>query len=214
METIAKKLVVGMSKRTVWQENVKALLEKIVCVTKLKLNDKQQKYLATLPEHLTALIYAGTLKRMLMKFGGETCQVEFVYYPDEEEHDDLDMSLLEVANWNVDRLQVQVDVEDKGYAAALVEALAEGFFSEHLSVELVDELDNGEASSVDEEETKPAIENIGGQSSKTENKDEITKPTTEDQNSEAENEEECKPATNGEDIKDNEADKKGGKTDG
>ena len=58
------------------------------------------------------------------------------YYPDQDEQDDLDLSLLDVVDWDVDILTVRISVGNKGYAETITGPALMPFCSERLAIRL------------------------------------------------------------------------------
>jgi hypothetical protein len=136
MEVLKKRMVVGLTKRTDWEERLKSVLEKLVSTIGLKLDERETSNLAVLPGTLANLIYAGVLDSLVLEFGGDACEVELVYYPSEGDADDLDLSVLRLVDWAVEALKVRACVSDPAYATALAGATLEDFSSDRLTVEV------------------------------------------------------------------------------
>jgi len=159
MEMVKKKLVIGFSERSDWEGKLGSVLRALVKLVGLQLSDEEQSRLATLPAGVANLIYAGVLHLVVLEFGGESCEVELVYYPGEDEQDDVDLSLFEVVDWDVDSLNVRVLVEDLAYAQVIAGPALENLSSEKLTVRL-EGADAGEAGSADDTDEEPRTGNV------------------------------------------------------
>ena len=81
------------------------MLQGVIGAVGVQLSDEEIARLAAIPAEVSNLIYAGQLCSFVLEFAGEACEVVLEYYPQEEEHDDLDLSLLEAVDWgDVDAL--------------------------------------------------------------------------------------------------------------
>jgi hypothetical protein len=163
MELVKKKLVVGLSKRADWEKKLQSVLEELVGVLGLELDEGERTRLAGVPGAVANLIYAGLVEAVVVEFGGAACELSLVYYPDEEEEDDLDLSLLQVADWDVDSLKVRLRVEDADYAASVVGSALQQFSSGCLTVELEPKPGDGEGKPTEDEEAEDADELADGE---------------------------------------------------
>jgi len=136
METVKKKMLVAFKNRSRWQERINSVLQEIVGIVDLELCEEERAYLAAFPEAVTNMVYAGVLHSLVVEFGDEACEVELIYYPADEERDDLDLSLLEVIEWQVDEVKIRVLVEDLSYASSICRPPVQDFSSDRLSVSL------------------------------------------------------------------------------
>ena len=153
MDFLKKKIVVGLDKRADWECKLGSLLNGLTDQIGLELEQDEQAHLAALPPAIANLIYAGMLDSVVLEFGGEVCEVAVEYYPEEDEQDDLDLSVLEVVDWDVDTLRIKVMVVDHAYASAVSGLGLRRFSSEQLNVE-VEEVSGDDADDVCEDESE------------------------------------------------------------
>jgi hypothetical protein len=165
METLNKKMVVGLSRRTDWEGKLWSVLDELVSTLGMKLDESESAQLAALPAAVANLIYAGVLESVVLDFAGAACEVWLVYYPEvDEEPDDLDLSVLNVADWVIEALEVRLRVDDVEHATALLGGTLEDLCSAHLTVQFEQTKreetkdDEGEAGERGDEE-KPSPDN-------------------------------------------------------
>lgn len=137
METLKKRMCIGMEKRDGWEVKLRLALQSVVGAVGVQLSDEEIARLAAMPAEVSNLIYAGQMRSFVLEFAGEACEVVLEYYPQEDEQDDLDLSLLDAVDWgDVDALTVRVLVEDQAYAESIVGPALMSFRSEKLTVRI------------------------------------------------------------------------------
>jgi hypothetical protein len=163
METLRKKLCVGLEKRPGWEAKITEVIEKVVTSLRLELDHEELARLAAIPRDVANLIYAGMLRSFVLEFAGEKCEVVLEYYPGEDEQDDLDMSLLEVVDWDAESLVVSIMVENAEYAESITGPALMTFSSSRLTVQ-VSEADEDESAT---EQEDPEEEDTGKEEEET-----------------------------------------------
>jgi len=155
MEKVKKKMLVAFKNRAHWQNGINTVLHDLVNIVGLELGEEEQSYLATFPEAVANLIYAGILQSLVVEFGDEACEVELIYYSGDDERDDLDLSLLEAIEWQVNELRVRVLVDDLSYASSISCSTLQNFDSGKLTISIEqaasDEAEAGDEAGGDEE---------------------------------------------------------------
>lgn len=157
MEVLKKKMCVGFEKRADWEAKLTSVLEKMVTTLRLELDQEETARLAAIPGDVTNLIYAGLLDSLVLEFAGESCEVVLEYYPGEDEQDDLDLSLLDVVDWDVDSLLVRILVRNASYAEAITGPALMPFCSDRLTVRL-EEAGNDEHGPAGQDSGEPPTE--------------------------------------------------------
>ena len=143
MATLRKRMCIGLEKRGEWGVKIKEVLQRIVGAVGVELSDEELARLAAIPGDVENLIYSGLLRSFILEFAGETCEVVLEYYPAEDKRDDLDLSLLDVVDWDVESITLRIRVEDLSYAEAISGPALMSFCSERLIVKM-EQADGGE----------------------------------------------------------------------
>jgi hypothetical protein len=154
MEMLKKTLCVGLEKRADWKAKLTGTLDKVVTTVGLELGHEELARLAAIPDEVANLIYSGGLESFILEFAGETCEVLIEYYPAEDEQDDLDLSLLEVVDWEAESLLVRIVVENAEYAETITGPALMPFSSERLTIRL-EQSDDEEGGLPDGESDEP-----------------------------------------------------------
>jgi len=136
MEPMKKKLMVGFERRAEWEGKLKIVIEQIRGALGIEFNEQEQCWLDAMPGALADLIYADMLRSVVFEFGGEVCDVQIQYYPEAEEQEDLDVSIIDAADWQVDSLKVRIRVENTSFAAAVAGWMPQDFCSDRLTIQL------------------------------------------------------------------------------
>jgi len=134
METLFRQILVGLERKEDWEDKLKSFMSEIVTQIGLDLEAGEREELEALPQSLENIILAGLLHSVAFDFGGESCDVAFEYYPAEDDQDDLDLSFLNVVDWDVKTLEIRLKVTDAAYASELTPSGLDKFNSEKLTV--------------------------------------------------------------------------------
>lgn len=159
-EKVDKRMVIGMTARAEWEKKINSFFRDISGRIGIVTSEEDRGFLAELSCKCSNLIYAGILSSVEFLFNEETVELGLVYYPGGDEEDDLDLSVLSVVDWEVDVLNIRLNVEDRDFAAVLVGKILKRVPG-RFTVEILDHDDNN-----DKEEGKrrnAGSENTGGE---------------------------------------------------
>ncbi|OVE78514.1 hypothetical protein BVY01_05245 [bacterium I07] len=120
-EVIQKQMLVGLSRRSDWQEKLTLLFNQVMDSVHLELNEEEALILERLIDSLTHLIYSGGLQSIETVLGDLPLRFDIIYYPDEEDEDDLDVTLLDIIDMEADRIVIILTVDDLEWAKRLCE---------------------------------------------------------------------------------------------
>ena len=85
----------------------------------VRLSDVEATALQTLVDELRFPVYAQLVRGIALRFGTVCHRIHFDYMPSDTEGDNLDVSVLRLGDWNVGRVDVDIDVSDAAYARYL-----------------------------------------------------------------------------------------------
>jgi len=163
-ETIRKKLVIGMTRRRDWEEKLSSFLHELIEIFKLELADEERIFICRLPTIFANLIYPEILDSFRVEFDGEGLEIDVVYDPEEEEEDDLDLSVLSVIDWEIQSVRICLVTDDPEYARKIIGQRLEEPLSQRINVHLEDisgpdpELIEEEAEQDNDAETNQNVE--------------------------------------------------------
>lgn len=138
MEILQRRLVIGLRCRADWKSAIDDLFSRLLPLLQLPA-DELEKPLRSLTNGIAELVYVEELSFLGVLFGDAGLNIDFIYDPGGDEHDELDLMPLEMLDWGaISTITVQVGVRNRSCAEYLQSDRLLRLAGSLLKVEIVD----------------------------------------------------------------------------
>jgi hypothetical protein len=138
METLQRRLVIGLRCRADWKSAIDDLFSRLLPLLRLP-PDELEKPLRSLTDNIAELVYVEELSFLAVRFDDTGLKIDFIYDPGDDEHDELDLTPLEILDWgDIPTITVQLGVRNRSCAEYLQSDRLLRLAGSLLKVEIVD----------------------------------------------------------------------------